>query len=469
MGAPSQVGAGAWQVSELLVGAGGITVLPEAGMPTPTFDANFDWQIAAGNSGVGPVSAVTNGIVNVGPNAALTLTGRLLGLSIDFANAAGNQQLTGEYIGIPATTAADVATTATAAGAINAMGSGALVIFDRATVQRAVDVVTQKRGGTIAAIRYPAGLNTTPTATRTGLLVDLTTNVVAAAFIDRGVDVLVGPSSNAGTRGVRVTSTSTGVGAACLELLPTPGAGAGVSALVVTGTGFSQGNLVTFTDPAMIADGTSALTVTQAPAATASTDRLAISVNYNPTLVPAGGINSGAAASRLVLINNSPIINAAQTLTIRRALLDIVNAGDALLAGSTVTDQTPLLRIQHSPTATAGTYNDNAVVGAAIVMTSPAASTCIGETIAMSPAVASACTGLRVTVGTNMTGPAIDLVGPGAGANVAFIQFIENAANDAAAGGVNTGRLYARDNGAGKTQLVCRFNTGAVQVLATEP
>lgn len=31
------------------------------------------------------------------------------------------------------------------------------------------------------------------------------------------------------------------------------------------------------------------------------------------------------------------------------------------------------------------------------------------------------------------------------------------------------GRIYFRDNGAGKTQLVVKFNTGAVQVLATEP
>lgn len=34
---------------------------------------------------------------------------------------------------------------------------------------------------------------------------------------------------------------------------------------------------------------------------------------------------------------------------------------------------------------------------------------------------------------------------------------------------VGYGRLYFRDNGAGKTQLVVRFNTGAVQVIATEP
>jgi len=30
-------------------------------------------------------------------------------------------------------------------------------------------------------------------------------------------------------------------------------------------------------------------------------------------------------------------------------------------------------------------------------------------------------------------------------------------------------RLFVRDNGAGKTQLCVQFNTGAVQVLATQP
>lgn len=36
-------------------------------------------------------------------------------------------------------------------------------------------------------------------------------------------------------------------------------------------------------------------------------------------------------------------------------------------------------------------------------------------------------------------------------------------------GAVNSARLYAVDNGAGKTQLVVIFNTGAAQVLATQP
>ena len=34
---------------------------------------------------------------------------------------------------------------------------------------------------------------------------------------------------------------------------------------------------------------------------------------------------------------------------------------------------------------------------------------------------------------------------------------------------VDTGRLYFRDNGSGKTQLVVRFPTGAVQIISTEP
>jgi hypothetical protein len=41
--------------------------------------------------------------------------------------------------------------------------------------------------------------------------------------------------------------------------------------------------------------------------------------------------------------------------------------------------------------------------------------------------------------------------------------------SDPAAPSANTGRLYFRDNGSGKTQLCVRFNTGAVQVVATEP
>jgi len=33
----------------------------------------------------------------------------------------------------------------------------------------------------------------------------------------------------------------------------------------------------------------------------------------------------------------------------------------------------------------------------------------------------------------------------------------------------NTGRIYFRNNGSGKTQLVVVFPSGAAQVIATEP
>lgn len=49
-----------------------------------------------------------------------------------------------------------------------------------------------------------------------------------------------------------------------------------------------------------------------------------------------------------------------------------------------------------------------------------------------------------------------------------FLQFIEQS-SDAAAPSADRARLFAKDNGAGKTQLCVRFNSGAVVVLATQP
>lgn len=54
--------------------------------------------------------------------------------------------------------------------------------------------------------------------------------------------------------------------------------------------------------------------------------------------------------------------------------------------------------------------------------------------------------------------------------NEDFLEMSEfNTTSDAPAPADNRARIYVRDNGAGKEQLVVRFNTGAVQVLATEP
>lgn len=54
--------------------------------------------------------------------------------------------------------------------------------------------------------------------------------------------------------------------------------------------------------------------------------------------------------------------------------------------------------------------------------------------------------------------------------NMALAGYVEGVEiSDPSAPATNYGRLYFRDNGGGKTQLVVRFPTGAVQVIATEP
>lgn len=55
----------------------------------------------------------------------------------------------------------------------------------------------------------------------------------------------------------------------------------------------------------------------------------------------------------------------------------------------------------------------------------------------------------------------------GSAAGQGFFQMPEQ--SSAPSGVANTARLYAIDNGAGKTQLVVIFGSGAAQVLATEP
>lgn len=68
------------------------------------------------------------------------------------------------------------------------------------------------------------------------------------------------------------------------------------------------------------------------------------------------------------------------------------------------------------------------------------------------------------TPGTTAAGIKIMDDGGGSGA---FLEVQEMTAPAAPA--TNSARLFAQDNGAGKTQLCVRFATGAVQVIATEP
>jgi hypothetical protein len=66
--------------------------------------------------------------------------------------------------------------------------------------------------------------------------------------------------------------------------------------------------------------------------------------------------------------------------------------------------------------------------------------------------------------------PGVDVVGLDANGNATVRGYIGGSEiSDPAAPAANSGRLYFRDNGAGKTQLVVRCPTGAVQIIATEP
>lgn len=70
--------------------------------------------------------------------------------------------------------------------------------------------------------------------------------------------------------------------------------------------------------------------------------------------------------------------------------------------------------------------------------------------------------GLGVAVDTILNREAAGIIG--------FTSVLEGTEVAApAAPAVNKGRLFYQDNGSGKTQLAVRFNTGAVQVIATEP
>ena len=68
-----------------------------------------------------------------------------------------------------------------------------------------------------------------------------------------------------------------------------------------------------------------------------------------------------------------------------------------------------------------------------------------------------------VTGGSFVEG--VRLIGLGLGAAMQLTEL----SGDIAAPPTDKARVYARDSGGGKTQLVVRFPTGAVQVLATEP
>lgn len=75
-------------------------------------------------------------------------------------------------------------------------------------------------------------------------------------------------------------------------------------------------------------------------------------------------------------------------------------------------------------------------------------------------------TELQLQAGVLVFNSGTNIVMSGVGAN-GFVQ--QEEITDPAAPATNNARVYTRDNGAGKSQLVVRFPTGAIQVIATEP
>ncbi len=76
-------------------------------------------------------------------------------------------------------------------------------------------------------------------------------------------------------------------------------------------------------------------------------------------------------------------------------------------------------------------------------------------------------TGLQFGDGTGLTDAGISRSAAGVLDVTGVFKFTEQ--SDPSAPAANTGVLYVRDNGAGKTELCVRFSSGAVQVIATQP
>ena len=74
----------------------------------------------------------------------------------------------------------------------------------------------------------------------------------------------------------------------------------------------------------------------------------------------------------------------------------------------------------------------------------------------------------KVGIGTKFPDSGLHIDADAGGSQKGFITMEELGA-DASAPSSNKAALFVRDNGSGKTQLCVRFNTGAVQVLATQP
>lgn len=88
-----------------------------------------------------------------------------------------------------------------------------------------------------------------------------------------------------------------------------------------------------------------------------------------------------------------------------------------------------------------------------------------GDTVSGSLTVTGVLSGNGAVILGDAVGDAISVLG-----TPVFYSYIDMPEQSTpSAPGTNTGRLFCRDNGSGKTQLCIIFNTGAVQVISTQP
>lgn len=194
----------------------------------------------------------------------------------------------------------------------------------------------------------------------------------------------------------------------------------------------------------------------------ATSDALGLAAGYQATAT--GGLSVGSSA----------LTASVSTTAIGRGARAATDAGGAVVNSTAVGRDAKANAASGNATAIgqAATASGarNVVVGSAAsstladtVVIGDAASSTASSAVALGKSAVASHTN-SLALGANTATTANDQVRLGA----RHIEYSELAA-DPVAPAVNNARVYTRDNGAGKTQLCVRFNTGAVMVIATEP
>jgi hypothetical protein len=186
---------------------------------------------------------------------------------------------------------------------------------------------------------------------------------------------------------------------------------------------------------------------------------------------------AGAAAGIHVLQTGAPVATAALRVESSVSITDSTASLIQFVSTSTSTTR-PTMALTSSGSGNAALLLTQNSAGRAIQVThNDAGGANASIDIARVGSSASKIGGLKVSATNAGVGGvygiqvATDLrveLGTAAGTGKSFLEMWEQA-SDAAAPATDSVRVFAKDNGAGKTQLVARFPTGATVVIATEP